>query len=96
MEINTTNVLLDVSFSRTTVIPNTITPNTLVFKEYQAILNSEEALHTKAKEINNLILKFFPATSHIIFDACDMSSDLYLVVNHLLLNDYGQFSSNLI
>ena len=59
MEINTTNVLLDVSFSRTTVIPNTITPNTLVFKEYQAILNSEDELRTKAMEINNLILKFF-------------------------------------
>ena len=96
MEINTTNVLLDVSFSRTTVIPNTITPKTLVFKEYQAILNSEDELRTKAMEINNLILKFFPATSHIIFDACDMSSELYLVVNHFLLNDYGRFSSNLI
>lgn len=92
----TSSVLLDVSFSRTVVIPNTITPNTLIFKEYQKILQSEDSLRTKAMEINTLVLKFFPATSHVIFDTCDMDEKLYEVVKHFLSNDYGRFTSNLI
>lgn len=92
----TSNVLLDVSFSRSTVMPNSITPSTKVFQEYQNILASDESLSDKADNLNTLIIKHFPASSHVIFDTIDMSQELYIHVDKILSEEFGKYTSNLI